>query len=210
MISKFEDIPRRMFLDSLTLQTLQTYGGFLYENEPLHASDRAYRDPKGVAKLEALRLPSCRSRSARRLSSLIEEQLYRGRAGGATPDTSSGHMMCSRITELRVWRSLESRVPNLTALVAIGSHSYDYLGNGDRALLKDALALECDAFLTMEKQVAEKCRPHQKNPWHPGVVTNRDVGDSSAVGGSIPVDTPANPALDPWPRLDIPSRKIGV
>ena len=33
------------------------------------------------------------------------------------------------------------------------------------------------------------------------------MGDSPPLGGSISVDTPANPALDPWPRLDIPSRK---
>jgi hypothetical protein len=57
MTSKFEDIPRRIFLDSPTLQTLQDYGGFLYENEPLAVTDLpTHRDPKGIAKLEALRL----------------------------------------------------------------------------------------------------------------------------------------------------------
>lgn len=39
------------------------------------------------------------------------------------------------------------------ALAAIESHAYDYLGRGDRALLKDAIALECDAFLTMENKL---------------------------------------------------------
>ncbi len=39
MSSQFEDIPRRIFLDSSTLQTLQDYGGFLYENEPLAVTD---------------------------------------------------------------------------------------------------------------------------------------------------------------------------
>jgi len=56
MNSKFEDIPRRIFLDSSALQALQDYGGFLYENEPLAVNDRIHRDPKGIAKLEALRL----------------------------------------------------------------------------------------------------------------------------------------------------------
>lgn len=56
MISKFEDIPRRIFLDSSALQTLQTYDGFLYENEALPWEDRIRRDPKGILKLEALRV----------------------------------------------------------------------------------------------------------------------------------------------------------
>ncbi len=55
MKSRFEDIPRRIFLDSSTLQTLQTYGSFMYENEPIAADDRIHGDPKGMAKLEALR-----------------------------------------------------------------------------------------------------------------------------------------------------------
>ena len=55
MNSRLKDIPRRIFLDSSVLQTLQTYGGFLYESEPLSPRDRIYRDPKGVAKLKALR-----------------------------------------------------------------------------------------------------------------------------------------------------------
>ena len=55
MAARFEDIPRRIFLDSSTLQTLQTYGGFLYENEPVPADDRIHQDPRGAAKLEALR-----------------------------------------------------------------------------------------------------------------------------------------------------------
>jgi hypothetical protein len=55
MSAKFEEMPRRIFLDSSTLQTLQDYGGFLYENEPIDISDPIHRDPRGIAKLEALR-----------------------------------------------------------------------------------------------------------------------------------------------------------
>ena len=36
---------------------------------------------------------------------------------------------------------------------AIESASYGYLGAGDRALVKDALALGCDTFLTMESRL---------------------------------------------------------
>jgi hypothetical protein len=55
MAGRFADIPQRMFLDSSALQTLQDYGGFLYENEPVSDSDPIRRNPSGLANLEALR-----------------------------------------------------------------------------------------------------------------------------------------------------------
>jgi hypothetical protein len=51
----FDDIPRRIFLDSSALQALQSYGGFIYENAALDAAARIHRDPTGVDKLTALR-----------------------------------------------------------------------------------------------------------------------------------------------------------
>jgi hypothetical protein len=49
----------------------------------------------------------------------------------------------------------ESGAPriNQAALAAIESSSYGYLGVGDKALLKDAIELECDTFLTMENRL---------------------------------------------------------
>lgn len=34
-----ESLPRRIFLDSCTAQTLRDYGGFIYEGEPLAEAD---------------------------------------------------------------------------------------------------------------------------------------------------------------------------
>ena len=41
--------------------------------------------------------------------------------------------------------------PEVAAL--LDSRAYGYLGSGDRALLKDALLLGCDSFLTMENRL---------------------------------------------------------
>jgi len=35
----------------------------------------------------------------------------------------------------------------------LDGNSFGYLGAGDRALIKDAVLLDCDAFLTMEKRL---------------------------------------------------------
>jgi hypothetical protein len=50
----FEMLPRRIFLDSCTAQTLRDYGGLIYEDEPIDADDRIRRITDGLANLEAL------------------------------------------------------------------------------------------------------------------------------------------------------------
>jgi hypothetical protein len=51
---------------------------------------------------------------------------------------------------------------NPNAIAAIGTKSYKYLSEGDRALLKDALALECDTFLTMETKLPKNAAHIEK------------------------------------------------
>lgn len=53
--SSFYKLPRRIFLDSSTLQALQDYGAFIWDGEALSESAHVRRDPKGLDKLEALR-----------------------------------------------------------------------------------------------------------------------------------------------------------
>ena len=103
MNSQLKDIPRRIFLDSSALQTLQTYGGFLYESEPLSPRDRIYRDPKGVAKLETLRWIMQVAERAPFQFALSMNSLSRFNAE-ATPAIYSGRMMCSIIGG-PVWRN---------------------------------------------------------------------------------------------------------
>ena len=51
---------------------------------------------------------------------------------------------------------------NPDAISALDSHSYDYLSMGDRTLIKDALTMECDAFLTMENRLPKNARHIRK------------------------------------------------
>ena len=151
MNSKFEDIPRRIFLDSSALQTLQDYGEFLYEKEPLAATDRIHRDPKGIAKLEALRLIMQVAERAPFEFALSRTSFIEVHGKGDfryiqwAYDVLDHWLACLE----------ESGEPsgNSAALAAINSNSYGYLGEGDRALLRDAIGLDCDAFLTMENKL---------------------------------------------------------
>jgi hypothetical protein len=51
----FESLPRRIFLDSCTAQTLRNYGGYIYEGEPILESDHIQSVTDGIANVEALR-----------------------------------------------------------------------------------------------------------------------------------------------------------
>jgi hypothetical protein len=55
MTQAFESLPRRIFLDSCTAQTLRDYGSYIYEGEPIPDSDRIQRVTDGIGNIEALR-----------------------------------------------------------------------------------------------------------------------------------------------------------
>jgi hypothetical protein len=54
--AQFDALPRRVFLDSSTLQTLLDYGGEVFEGEEPPPGSRAFRMPGFLDDLEALRL----------------------------------------------------------------------------------------------------------------------------------------------------------
>lgn len=151
MKSRFEDIPRRIFLDSSILQTLQNYGWFLYENEPLSVHDPIHRDSLGTAKLEALRLIMQIAERAPFEFALSRNSFVEIIAKGDSEYLQWAYDVLDH------WLSCLEQAgeprDNPTLLAASDSNRYSYLGAGDRALLRDAIRLECDAFLTMENKL---------------------------------------------------------
>ena len=151
MGSRFEDIPSRIFLDSSALQVLQTYGEFIYENVELSPNDRIHRDPLGIAKLEALRW--------------IMQVTERAPFEFAFSDNSFAEVERRGNLDYLRWAydvldhwnaCLEASgepQDDPTALAKIDSSAMNYLGAGDRVLLRDAVLFECDAFLTMENKL---------------------------------------------------------
>jgi hypothetical protein len=144
MNSRFEDIPLRIFLDSSTLQTLQDYGGFLYENESLATDDPIYCDPNGIAKLEALRLIMHIAERAPFEFAISSNSFIEVRGKGDSRYLQWAYDVLDH------WQAcLEDAgepTENSMALTAINSNAYNYLGKGDRALIGDAISLECDAI----------------------------------------------------------------
>src|SRR5260370_42522205 len=50
----FEALPRRVFIDSCTVQTLRKYGEFIYNGASIRSSDVIHRIPDGLDNVEAL------------------------------------------------------------------------------------------------------------------------------------------------------------
>jgi hypothetical protein len=53
-------LPRRIFIDSCTAQTLRDYGGYIYESQAILVTDRIFRIPDGIENVDALRTVSAR------------------------------------------------------------------------------------------------------------------------------------------------------
>lgn len=151
MCQERPDFPQRIFLDSSTLQTLLRYGGYLYDGEGISEGDRIYRDPAGVKKLEDLRT--------------IMEIAQRAPFQFALSNNSFAEVNDARDSSylrwaydvldhwnICLWESGPPQ-PDPQAVAALESSSLGYLGEGDRALIRDAVLFECDTFLTMENRL---------------------------------------------------------
>lgn len=144
-------MPQRIFLDSSTLQTLQKYGGFLYENEPLWENDPIYRDRYGIAKLEALRSIMQIAERAPFEFALSENSFLEVERCGNWAYLQWAYDVLDH------WRTCVegSGIPECSQekLKCLDSSVLGYLGKGDRALLRDAVMFGCDTFLTMENKL---------------------------------------------------------
>jgi hypothetical protein len=146
----------RVFLDSSTLQTLQDYGGFIYDGMQVDPSSTILHMPEGIENLEALRsivrltqrVGIEFSLSANSLSEVLDKK-----------DISYLHWA---LEMLEYWEgclalhyppgvSFEGWGPELAS--SISQEKFGYLSVKDMELLRDAVTLECDAFLTMERKL---------------------------------------------------------
>ena len=142
------------FSDSCTAQTLRQYGGYIYEGEPIPNSDRIHRVPEGIANVEALRnifLVNERAQFEWIVSHASMREAYdKGEPGDRLwlRDIAHYSEVC-----------LESDGPTAES-EALGARldepKFGYLSRKDRLLVRDAVILRCEAFLTVEGRLPRK------------------------------------------------------
>ena len=151
MKHSLEPLPRRIFLDSCTVQTLRNYGGYIYEAEPIPDSDRIHRVTDGIANIEALRNIFLVNERA-----LFEWIVSRGSMQEAHDKGDSGHMqwLWGIADHSEVCLEGDGPTAESEALAKrLDESKFGYLSEKDGLLLRHAIILRCEAFLTMERRL---------------------------------------------------------
>jgi hypothetical protein len=182
MVHPFESLPRRIFLDSCTAQTLRDYGGYIYEGEPIPKTDRLHCRPDGMATVQALREIFVINERA-----LFEWIVSVASLQEADDKCDPGHMRWLWDIAHHSASCLEGDGPTeeSAVLAARLNHSkFGYLSKKDKLLLQQAVLLRCKAFLTVERHLP-------KNAGH----VDREIG--------IDIITPVSywNMLRPWAAL---------
>jgi hypothetical protein len=160
MTNAFETLPRRIFLDSCTAQTLRDYGSYIYEAEPIEASDRIHGVSDGLANIEALRDIFAVSERA-----LFEWIVSRASMEEAYAKRDPGHMrwLCDIANHSEVCVGASGPMAESEALGArLDEPKFGYLSQSDRRLLREAIVLRCEAFLTVERRLPRNAAPLER------------------------------------------------
>jgi hypothetical protein len=147
----FEALPRRIFLDSCTAQTLRDYGGYIFEGEPIPASDRIHRVTDGIGNLDALRDIFLVNERAQ-----FEWIVSQGSMQEAHDKGDPGHMqwLWDIADHSEVCLQGAGPTPESETLAArLYEPKFGYLSEKDRLLLQHAVFLRCEAFLTVERRL---------------------------------------------------------
>jgi hypothetical protein len=130
---------------------LRNYGGFIYEGELIGATDRIHRVADGLANLEALRAIFLLTERAQ-----FEWIVSSGSLDEAADKHDPGHLQWLWDIAGHSEVCLEADGPSAESQ-ALGERlaepRFGYLSEKDRRLLAEAVALRCDAFLTMERRL---------------------------------------------------------
>jgi hypothetical protein len=146
-VQAWQSLPRRIYLDTCTLQAVHDHGGVIWDGEPLVPRGRAARVQGFEEEIEALRPIFMVNERAMFEFVVTESGLLevRGRNDpGYTQwvyDVRQTWLDQSEDEEIPPWGH---RFYNRT---------FGMISKKDRVLLQDALDLGCDAFLTMEKNL---------------------------------------------------------
>jgi len=158
IIDDFEDLPFRIFLDSNILQNLQKYGEYIWDNIEI------LKHSKETKNIEALRNIFLLNERAHFEFALSENSIKE------VSDTNDSSYLQWAYDVLDHWMTCIEEYENSEAfsgkgkklLEKLNEKQFGYLSKKDKALLFDAVVLECHIFLTMDKKVW-KNKDHLKN-----------------------------------------------
>ena len=181
------EIPGRVFLDSSTLQTLQTYGEFIYDGGEIPQGDRIWSILDGFENVDSLQqIVIIWGRGTFQLAlskNSLREVNDRGRYSYLQwalemLDYCEGCLAeyCDGVSPFT------GRGQDLAVKIAKGN--FGYLSEKDAMLIKDAVLLECEVFLTMEKKLPKNA-PHIERELGIRILQPKDYWDILKLWASL-------------------------
>ena len=153
-IQTFDELPWRLFLDSSTLQALHSYGEFIYDGGCINPNDKIWRTPHGpenIQALEAIMFVGQRASFELVLSAnSLDEVDERHDASYSQWAIEVMNYWETLLAGYREQGALPFEGLGISLAAKLESTSFGYLSKKDRALLSDAVVLECDAFITLD------------------------------------------------------------
>ena len=143
----WQSLPRRIYLDTSTLQKLFDFGGEIFEAEPFQPVGRAPRVQRLAEEIEALRMIFLVNERAMFDFVVTEATLLevRGR------DNPRYTQWVNDVRDTWLIKSKEEGVPPWGH--RFWNPAFGMISKKDRILLQDALDLGCDTFMTMERRL---------------------------------------------------------
>jgi hypothetical protein len=147
VVSAWISLPRRIYLDASTLQTVYDYGEVIWEAEPFEPIGRAAKVQGLAEEVDALRMIFLVNQRAMFEFVVTEASLreveMRGRPTGSSRCRARRRpIACSSAGQ-------EPQVPGVT----FDDRRFGNISRKDRRLYQDALDVGCGAFMTMERRL---------------------------------------------------------
>jgi len=168
VVVNFLSFPKRLFFDSCTLQYIQKYGDFIWDNVVPPPGDKIYTSSGGAYKeLQALHdiwFTNQRNNLDFVISAAsLEEVDAKGDYRYLQWAFDMLDYWQARLDEYAEYdvQSMTGRGEDWAAV--LNNPSIGFLSSKDKKLIRDAVLLECDAFLTMETKlpkIANTLREH--------------------------------------------------
>jgi hypothetical protein len=151
--SSYEDflnLPRRLFLDSSILHNAYKYGHVLFEDQELGTESHVRKWERGPAEITALRNIFVVSRRGEFQFAVSRNSLKEVAGAENSRFLDWARDMLRYWEECLAWTGIANSSKAEALCAKLNTVSFAYLSAGDRALLRDAIIVACDAFLTMD------------------------------------------------------------